>query len=375
MPALDRAPRALGIVGDESGCSMWRVWQPFNELQRRGFVAEWCHKDDSMKVLPLVAAGRYDIIVTPRIVWPVKDIGDQWLNAIHKAGLLWAYEVDDNVFSPLIVDRQARLFESEAKKGREQLEWERNERIRLVRQADCVTVTTRRLATVIRSYVGAETPVYVVPNAIDVKFFRSLIRGTGRAPGLENRLTIGWSGGTREDLDILPLCDAWAEIARRHPEVMFVIQGHIPQVLVDAVPAEQRATLPWVPLQEYPRAYVNYDIGCCIVAPTTFNTSKSAIKWYEFTLGGAACVVSKTVYGKEATHGVDALIATTTDDWIEHLETLVVSEAARSDILSAARRTVCTEHSLENNVLAWPTAWSDAIDRVRSKPSLVIAHA
>jgi hypothetical protein len=354
---------------------MWRVWLPFLELERRGFVAEWTHKDDSEKVLPLVAAGRYDCVVTPRIVWPVEGIGDTWLNAIHNAGMAWVYEVDDDVFGPQITQRQIRLFESEAAKGVEQLEWERKERMRLVQQADCVTVTTQRLATIVRNYVGSQTPVYVIPNAIDVPWFRTMMRGVLRVPELQGRLTIGWCGGTREDLDILPLCAAWSEIAKRHPEVMFAIQGHIPQVLVDAVPAERRVTMPWLPLPEYPRAFINFDIGCCIVAPTVFNTSKSAIKWYEFTLGGAACAVSKTVYGREVTHGADGLVCETTEDWIEALDLLVTNETARRDILREARRTVVTEHSLENNVLNWPAAWADGIERFRSKPRLVLASA
>jgi glycosyltransferase involved in cell wall biosynthesis len=353
---------------------MWRVWAPFAELTRRGFIADWCHKEESMKVLPLIASGRYDAVLTPRIVWPIKDIGEKWVNSIHNAGLAWLYEIDDDVFSPAIIPRQTKLFAEEAAKGYDQLEWERNERIRLLAICDGVTVTTRRLKTMIGQY-APEAPVYVVPNAIDVAWFKLVLRGIGRVPELEGKLTIGWAGGTREDVDLLVLGKAWTVLAEKYPHVMFVAQGHLSSVLADAVPKERRLLLPWLPLDEYPRALVNIDIGCCVVAPMVFNSSKSCIKWYEMTLAGAACVVSPMVYGNEVTDGVDALVASSVDEWIEKLSILVESEELRRSVAREARRTVVTEHSLQNNVLAWPEAWKEAIEAFHDKRSRQLVFA
>lgn len=348
---------------------MWRVFQPFEELTRRGYVADWVHRDESEKVLGLLALGRYDLIVTPRIVWPTEGVGDKWIDTIHKANIAWCYEVDDDVYSPGIVQRQVGLFESERLKGEKQLEWERLERIRLLEQADGVSVTTQRLQTVIRSKVP-QAPVKVIPNAIDARWFRETLRGCSR---VVPPLSIGWAGGTRDASDLTPLAEAWREIARMYPHVNFSVQGHIPQSLYDAIPKAQRYTLPWLPLPEYPRGLLNVDIGCCIVAPTLFNTSKSCIKWYEMTLAGAACVVSDTLYGQEVTHGVDALVADTTEQWIEHLSALIESEELRSEINRNARRTVMTEHSLEANWWRWPEAWADLLNTYWAKPRLVLA--
>lgn len=365
---MTTAPRVLAITGDETGCSLWRIWQPFAELERRGYIADWCHRDDSEKVLPLLAAGRYDLIVTPRIVWPTDGVGDKWIRTIHKAGLAWVYEVDDDVYSPGIVDRQVSLFESERKKGRPQLEWERNERIRLLEQCDGVSVSTLRLSTIVNQYCPDVTAA-VIPNSIDARWFRATLRGCERvAPPL----TIGWAGGTRQDVDLVPLAAAWGEIARRYPKVNFVMQGHIPGVLFDAVPAERRYSLPWLPLEEYPRALLNIDIGCCIVAPTLFNTSKSCIKWYEMTLAGAPCVVSPTVYGREVVDGEDALVAESVEDWVAALSRLVESADLRRHIHRNARRTVMTEHSLEANWWRWPAAWSDILNQFWSRPRLAL---
>ena len=319
-----------------------------------------------MKVLPLLASGRYDAILTPRIVWPIKDIGERWIKAIRNAGLAWLYEIDDDVFNPRIIDRQTRLFDSEAAKGYEQLEWERQERIRLLSLCDGVTVTTQRLRTVVQGY-NPDVPVYVVPNAIDVQWFRLLMRGIGRVPELQGKLTVGWAGGTRENIDLAELARAWSILAERYPDVMFVSQGHQSKALAESVPEDRQVRLPWLGLEEYPRALINVDIGCCAVAPMVFNTSKSCIKWYEYTLAGAACVVSPTVYGREVTNGLDALVAQGVDEWVNQISRLIEDAELRTRIQREARKTVVTNHSLTNNIFNWPEAWKDAIERFHEK--------
>lgn len=370
---MTTTPRVLFLCGDETGCSLWRVWQPCTALEQHGFVAEWCHKDDSEKVLPLVASGRYNMIITPRVVWPVEGVGEQWINAIHKAGLCWLYEVDDDIWSPGITNRQIRLFESERLKGVDQLEWERIERIRLLQRCDGLIVSSPRLKTIAQQLT--DTPVIVVPNAIDARWFKQTLRGCDRIPDLKGKLTVGWAGGTREDADLAPLVEAWGILARRYPAIHFVVQGHISQALADAVPHDRRVTLPWLPLEEYPRGLLNIDIGCCSVAPLVFNTAKTCIKWYEMTLAGAACVVSPTLYGREVTDGENALVAETAEQWVVQLSRLIEDEQLRRTMQRNARRTVMTEHSLENNWQNWPLAWAEILEQFRLKQArrLVLA--
>ncbi len=136
-------------------------------------------------------------------------------------------------------------------------------------------------------------------------------------------------------------------------------------------------TLPWLPVEEYPRALLNIDIGCCSVAPLLFNTAKSCIKWYEMTLAGAACVVSPTLYGREVTDGDNALVAETAEQWVAQLSRLIEDAEFRRTIQRNARRTVMTEHSLEQNWWRWPSAWATMLDQFRAKQSrrLVLATA
>jgi hypothetical protein len=136
-------------------------------------------------------------------------------------------------------------------------------------------------------------------------------------------------------------------------------------------------TLPWLPLSEYPRALINVDIGCCVVAPSNFNEAKTPIKWFEMTLAGAACVVSPTLYGQAVTDGEDALLARTTEQWVSQLSRLIESEQLRRELQDNARTTVMTNHSLDNNWWRWPQAWGDAVEQYQDKQArtLVLARA
>lgn len=372
---MTAAPRVLFLTGDEVGSTLWRVWSVCKALQERGFVAVWCHKDQSDAVLPLLAAGVFDLVITPRIVWPQAEIGDRWMRAIHGAGSAVCYECDDDVWSERIVQRQMATFATEAAKGETQLEWERNERLRLLKECDGVTVSSRWLKSIAQQHT--DKPVIVIENAIDVPWFRRTLRGCGRIPELQGKLTVGWAGGTRQDADLAPLVQVWPRLARRYPEVQFVIQGHMPAKLIEVMPPEQLHTLPWLPLEEYPRGLLNFDIGCCSVFPSVFNSAKTPIKWFEFSLAGAACVVSPWLYGPVVTNGEDALVADTAEEWEAALERLIVDSELRRRLNRAARYAVVTRHSLKNNLMNWPVAWAEIVEDFRARravPKILIAR-
>lgn len=365
------APRILALCGDENGCTLWRVFSPFAELQRRGYVAEWAHNSEAERVFPLVAAGRYDAVLLPRMSWDDPTAADAFFRAMHNANLAVIYEVDDDLYSPAIVRRQKATVQKGA--TLELLERQRQARIDVVRRADGVTVSSRRVQTIVRSYT--DKPVVVVPNAIDGAYWRVERRRARRAVP---PLTIGWSGGSRYDEDLVPVAEAWGRIARRYPAVRFVVQGFPSPSLSAAVPADRLHVLPWLPidwqrepdgtlLPPYVHGLLNIDIGCCAVAPLPFNTAKTPIKWYELTLAGASCVVSPTLYGREVVDGETALVAETADEWEAALGRMVEDEVLRRRLRKAARWTVMRDHSLRVNWWRWPVAWAEIVADFRQR--------
>ena len=63
-PCMDApliGPRVLCLVGDESGCSMWRAWQPVAYLRLMGYPCDWAYvRHPALIDVPF---GAYDAIV------------------------------------------------------------------------------------------------------------------------------------------------------------------------------------------------------------------------------------------------------------------------------------------------------------------------
>lgn len=366
---MNNSPRILALYGDENGCTLWRVWRPYMELQRLGYVAEGCHLDETPQAFNLVALGVFNAVSLCRLSWDPENHGAarRWINSLHRAGVAVIYEVDDDIFTPQIGPRQQATTESN--KSLAQLEQERRDRILAMRLCDGVTVSNPHLARVVRQYVDA--PVHVVPNSIDLRWWRGALHGVRR---VVPPLTIGWAGGARYLQDIEPVAEAWHNIARRYPDVQFVIQGFPAAMLYDAVPQGRCHVFKWRHPEEYLLDMVNIDIGCASVADTQFNRCKTPIKVWEYTMAGAVSVVSPTLYGSVTTDGEDCLQAETAAEWESALARLVEDAQLRRRLWRAQRRRVASEHSLAKNVHQWLDAWQSIIDHYQAgRPRLALA--
>src|SRR5215471_3262749 len=356
-------PRVLALTGEEDGCVLWRVWSPYAELARQGYAAWWRNKDDpelGTAEWAYLAATRLEAVVLPRLSWQDHQVARRFVRSMHQSGLAVIYDLDDDLLSPQI---EARLHATtQQTKTFEQLEQDRRDRLVAIRLCDGVTTSSEYLAGIVRHYV--EVPVQVVPNAIDVRWFRRVLRGARRAVP---PFTIGWAGGSRYTDDLLPVAEAWHNVARKRPDVNFVVQGFVTPELTEAVPAERLYVLPWMHAWDYPIGLKNVDIACCSVAPTHFNRCKTPIKLWEFALAGAVSVVSPTLYGPVASPCEDALIAETATEWEDALIALIDDCELRRRLWRNQRRRVAREHTLVHNWYRWPNAWQQILESFRLK--------
>lgn len=366
MPNRLSGPRVLALVGDMSGPTLWRVLQPFTALQAAGYACGWDMKDAPGigSIAPL-----YDGYVLPRMAWRPgeRKLAESWFEMLRRAGRFTVFDADDDVFTSDLTHRQVELDWTEGKSFAE-LEAERFERIWSMQQCDGVTVSTQRLATLVRSFTPR--PVIVVPNAIDVPWFRRVLRGAQRRTAAP---AIGWAGGRRPDRDLEPMAEAWRLIAARYPAVTFVVQGHVPAVVTAAVPADRLVVLPWMRLERYPEGLNEVDIACCSVADERFNRCKTAIKAMEAAVSGAAVVATPTVYRSLIEHGQTGYLVETADEWEQALAELVERPALRSIMATRLLKVVERKHSLSGNMHRWPAAWSAIAADARNRRGRLVA--
>jgi glycosyltransferase involved in cell wall biosynthesis len=355
-----------------TGCDLWRTFAPYAELQRQGYGAgvglhqygaEWEWKDARTLGEYADTIGlAYHAVVFPRLSWTSRDMpyARQFVDRLHAAGIALIYEVDDDLYSQSINWRLQRTVLPD--ESLESLERKRLDRLAALRLCDGVTVSSRRLATVVRTLV--DVPVVVVPNAIDARWWRAVVR---RAPRIVPGLTIGWAGGARPDDDLEPVFWAWGQIAQTHPDVTFVIAGHQPEAVATYVPNHRVMRLEWLPPAQYPAAYAQIDIGCAAVTDHPFNRCKTPIKVWEYALGGAPCVATPTLYGQAIDNGVDGLLAETPDEWLSALKRLVESKALRRSLRAAQLHRIRANHDLARECWRWPAAWSQIVADFRER--------
>jgi glycosyltransferase involved in cell wall biosynthesis len=350
----------LALIGDMSGPTLWRVLQPFTALEKRGYPCAW-DTNDAPGIGEVAAC--YDGVVLARLGWQPEHerVAEAWFAAMRRVGKLVIYEADDDVFSPEI-DRRTIALGWADRTSAEQLEAARLLRIWVLGHCDGVTVSTQRLATVIRGFT--DRPVVVVPNAIDVAWFRRVLRSQPRqVPGP----TIGWAGGKRPDDDLAAMAEAWGRVARRCPTIRFVVGGYVPPIVASNVPEDRLVVVPWLPLERYPAGLRDVDIGCCAVADTPFNRCKSPIKAYEYAVAGAAVVATPTLYGATIKHGVTGYLAETAGEWEAALLELIERTALRSIMARRLLRVVEKRHTLADNLWRWPSAWARIADAARGR--------
>jgi len=359
-------PKVLVLYGDMNGCTWWRAVRPAEALNKAGSYVALAHKDE-----PGVenVAHLYDAVVLPRMSWEDHRTGERFVSALHRAGLTVIYECDDDLFSPAVNSR-INLLDREA--SLEKLEERRLDRLEALKLCDGITVSSPRLATVMRTLV--DYPVHVVPNALDVDWFQSKLE-----PRTIPEVTIGWTGGTRPDTDLLAMAEAWGIIAKRHPNVTFIVYGWIPQFLEKrGVPLDRVVAIPWREVDTYPGPFSNIDIGCAAVSNEPFNRSKTPIKAWEYAAGGAAVVATETLYGSDIRDGLTGYIAETTQEWVYALDDLVLNAPRRKRMARALMQRVQREHSLRENLWRWPAAWSSIIETFRAShrvgPQILLAR-
>lgn len=355
-------PRVIALVDNDrksDGCSMWRIWQPFAELQRRGFTADWgWNQDDATAML----VSRYDAVVMPRLTWNVdqKHMAETWVDLLHSRGQCLISEWDDDAFGDEIINRHVNFDETMTEEDA------LNHRIMArfaLQLADGVTVTNQHLAAVARRYT--DKPVHVVPNVIDLEWWRSVLAGA--SPRIVPSPTIGWAGGQRPDRDAAAMARAWGRIAQKRSDVTFVVVGHQPSVISEHVPEERIRRLHWLPIDEYPLNFVNIDIGCCPLSSEAFNRSKSSIKALEYAAAGAAVVASPRPYSQCVINGRTGYIVESEDEWESALTVLLDNQARRERMARLLLEDVRRKHSLAVNWWRWPAAWQEIVEDARGR--------
>ena len=297
------------------------VYQPGNYARKAaGFLGlAW------RRVRELLAMRDYDLVLLYREAIPIgPPLVERW---IRRLGIPIVYDFDDAIFLPAVSDANKAFSFLKSPRRASQI-------LKISRQ---VSVGNEFLARYARQFNPGVT---VIPTAVDTNKFvpRDVV------PPPEGRtLVIGWIGSPTTFQYLEALKDVLAEVAVRHPFILKVSGAGRPVVF----PGVDVQTVPWSMADEV-SLFNSCDIGVYPLTDDDWSRGKCGFKAIQCMACGVPVVASAVGVNTEIiTHGVDSMLASSRQEWIDHLSRLLTDHDLRRRMAVAGRRTIQSRYSLD----------------------------
>lgn len=331
-PFISRTlPSVLGLPINVGAVGHYRVTQPFNELERAGWIQG------------RITYGVPDTIELQRlqpdtVIFQCRYSADsvpefQGVKRFSNARRI--YELDDYIIEVPEKNAHARNMPTNMRERVSQG----------IALCDRVVVSTEPLADALSSM---HSDIRVVPNMLAASLWAGLQgqRQTSARP------RVGWAGGTSHRGDLELILDVVKTLA---DEVDWVFFGMCPDLLRPYV----KEFHPSVPLQMYPRklASLNLDLALAPLEINLFNDCKSNLRLLEYGACGfpVICTDTKAYRGYLPCTRVSD---NSTREWLDAIRMHLADPGASYRQGDALREVVLSDYVLtENNLQLWANAW------------------
>src|SRR5882724_10304099 len=272
----------------------------------------------------VIAARNYDVVLIHRaacIIGPA--ILERFIAALGRPII---YDFDDAIFVLHTTDANRRFA------------WLKfpGKTASICRISSHVVVGNSWLADYARQY---NSQVSVIPTSIDTRHYQPANRHRSNS-----RVIVGWTGSSTSQTYLEVFAPVLKElIARRDVEVR-VISNREP--LLPGVPYQWRSWSPETEVEELSQ----FDIGIMPMPDEEWARGKCALKALQYMAGGIPTICSAIGANcKLIQSGENGLLATTSDEWLSHLEKLIDDAGLRSRLGIAGRKTVEERYSMDRS--------------------------
>lgn len=333
------------VVGCTSGESKrYRVHNLAREFERKGLTVCVIEMRDLHRIIDGSLRGKHVIFF--RAVWDSRAGVEECLQKIRQDGGTIAYDVDDLIFEPEIVDRinAVQRLEPEAQAA---YRADVARYLRFLCAADVVTVPTEFLARRVRALGKA---AFVVPNSIGgvQEIWAKKFLGSERP--CRAGVRVGYFSGSWTHARDFEECEASLFQAMQASETLrFRLVGclELPPRWVQFGDRVER-----IPLQPYDRMLEL--LGECDInlAPlemgNPFCESKSELKFFEAGLLEVPTIASRnSTFAAAIEHGNTGYLASSQADWSAHLAALIESGEHRRQMGKLARERVLARYTAQ----------------------------
>ncbi len=259
---------------------------------------------------------RADVVLLYREMFP---LGPPLLEALLQSRTPFVYDFDDAIFLRATNphNRAASILKRPDKVGS------------IIAAAAHTTVGNDYLAQYARRF---SSQVSVLPTTLDtVKYDRPA--GWRRAPG---PLRLGWTGSTTTTAYLHTIDGALRRILSKQ-QVELVVVGSASYTLPGVANTSSK---PWRLATEVADV-LEFDIGLMPLTDDEFALGKCGFKALLYMALGVPCVVSPVgVNASIVQHGVNGLLASTEEEWVDAVSNLINDESLRRRLATAGRETV-----------------------------------
>ena len=350
LPASLPPPHNSTIViianRDLPQCEHYRVEQKRRQLEYGGWTVEIFDQIDADAARKVI--DRATAVIFYRVP-AFRPIVHTILYA-RALGLPTIYEVDDLIFESTQFPDPFESFEGQITEH-DYIGLQYG--VPLFRYAMCLCdiglASTPALADAMRPLVRSGV-CHVLRNGLDERNLPFLTRSRPSQPD-GAALTVFYGSGTKaHNKDFTDLAaPALLDVLARYPNVRIVIAGYL---LLDerfAPFAHRIRELGFTSnVAAYWEVLSGVDINLAVLASTPMTDAKSEIKWLEAAMCAVPSIVSATrTYRELLTHGEDALLAATPEEWIHALDQLVRDSELRQRIGMRARTRAMAAYGLD----------------------------
>jgi len=203
--------------------------------------------------------------------------------------------------------------------------------------ADALCVSTEELKKVYSPY---NKNIYVIPNTIDLDYW-----DYNPSVSEDGIIRIGWAGSYTHEVDLMECIDAIRTVLMRHKNVQFVHCGYDSDLFHTLPKNQVRYVLGTKTFKRWPKwlARLKFDIGIAPLANITFNRSKSAVKYFEYSAYGIPGVYAGfqgLPYFDKIQNGANGFLAIHYREWVKYLEQLIESKELRDRVGSNAKEDI-----------------------------------
>lgn len=345
--------RILSVVPDRTACAYYRHILPAVQL-----AADLADRGIELTASPAFSGAReYDAYVfsrTPSMkVYPT-------IIRLYESGAKILWELDDDLVSIPEWSPVKYRFD----------EYELSYLAIGLRLASAVICSTRNLAAAVEAdFPAAAGKARVCENLIDPRSYSPFadrdIQSIHPDP-----FRVLFSGSATHSGDMAPVVHLVGQILKTTNDYVF-FHGYWPPHFVDVHPGRVARIGPCDKTSYEPLvSAIAPHVALCPLADEKFNRSKSAIKWMEMTLAGAAVIASNmSPFSDVITNGIDGYLCTHDwpSEWVERYR-LLRDQGEWRRLVAHAREKVLSEFSwLSGN--ARRRAWLDFYSSVPDLPA------